>query len=311
MIFRVLYVKFRAIIPRTLLAFLQLSLTWWSHLRSLEIRILISRCRLTDVIWLPSISHWWLWLWHPKCMTVDFKVLKGIIHLSNHHIYIILKLQSQLWLINTFAEFGVICKLGDATRNSGIYVVNVDQKQHRSKHTTLLYAWSDWHTLGACLTNAYMLSTSLKPGTNPVLEIASDSQRCHFEHELLMCHFVKRFLEIEVYQIHGFALIVFLVDLAEKLQGVGQTASTFTETMLRRKDELVMLQVIYELVADYPFHRFAYYRCQTYRSIIVSDLTPTFLVNPCHVSNLPLIRNLHSCHWSSENVSKAGWQTSF
>ena len=84
MIFRVLYVKFRAIIPRTLLAFLQLSLTWWSHLRSLEIRIPRSRCRLTDVIWLPSVAYWWLRLWHPKCMTVHFEVLKGIIHLSDH-----------------------------------------------------------------------------------------------------------------------------------------------------------------------------------------------------------------------------------
>ena len=147
------------------------------------------------------------------------------------------------------------------------------------------------------MTNAYTLSMSGKSGTNPVLEIASDSQRCHFEQELLMWHLIKRFLEIEVYhQIHGFALIVFLVDLAEKLQEVGQTASTLTENMLRRKDELVMLQVIYKRVADYPFHRLAYYRCQTYRSIIAADLTPTFLVDPCHVSNLPLIRNLRSCH---------------
>ena len=84
MIFRVLYEKFRPIIPRTLLAFLQLSLTWWSHLKSLEIRMPRSRCRLTDVIWLPSIAYWWLRLWHPKCMTVHFEVLKGIIHLSDH-----------------------------------------------------------------------------------------------------------------------------------------------------------------------------------------------------------------------------------
>ena len=59
-----------------------------------------------------------------------------------------------------------------------------------------------------------------------------------------MWHLIKRFLEIKVYQIHGFALIVFLVDLAEKFQEVGQTASTLTETLLRRKCELVMLQVI-------------------------------------------------------------------
>ena len=38
---------------------------------------------------------------------------------------------------------------------------------------------------------------------------------------------------------------------------VGQAASTLTETMLRRKDELVMLQVINERIADYPFHRLA------------------------------------------------------
>ena len=84
MIFRVLYVKFWAIIPRTLLAFLQLSLTWWSHLRSLEIMIPRSRCRLTVVIWLPSIAYWWLRLWLPNCMTVHFEVLQGIIHLSDH-----------------------------------------------------------------------------------------------------------------------------------------------------------------------------------------------------------------------------------
>ena len=142
------------------------------------------------------------------------------------------------------------------------------------------YASSDWHLLGACLTNAYTLSTSRKPGTNPVLEIASDSQRSHFEQESLMCHLTKRFLEIEVYQIHCFAFIVFLVDLAEKLQEVGQTASTLMETMLRRKYEFMLLQVIYERVADYPFHRLAYNRCQTYRSIIAADLTPTFLVDP-------------------------------
>ena len=112
------------------------------------------------------------------------------------------------------------------------------------------------------MTNAHTLSTSGKPGTNPVLEIASDSQRCHFEQKSLMWHLIKRFLEIEVYQIHGFALIVFLVDLAKKLQEVGQTASTLTETMLRRKDELVMLQVTYERVADYPFYRLACVVCR-------------------------------------------------
>ena len=45
-----------------------------------------------------------------------------------------------------------------------------------------------------------------------------------------MWHLVKRFLEIEVYQIQGFALIIFLVDLAEKLQEVDQTASTLTNS---------------------------------------------------------------------------------
>ena len=141
---------------------------------------------------------------------------------------------------------------------------------------------------------------------NPVLEIASESQQCHFEQEPLMWHIIKRFLEIEVYQIDGYTLIIFLVDLAEKLQEVGQTASTLTETMLCRKDELVMFQVIYERVADYPFHRLAYNQCQTYRSIISGDLTPTFLVDSCHVGKLPLIRNLGSCHRPSGNVSKVG-----
>ena len=80
---------------------------------------------------------------------------------------------------------------------------------------------------------------------NAVLEIASDSQQCHFKQESLMWHHIESFLEIKVYKIHGFALIVFLVDIAEKFQEVGQTASTFAETMLHSKYELVMLQVIY------------------------------------------------------------------
>ena len=44
-----------------------------------------------------------------------------------------------------------------------------------------------------------------------------------------------------------------------KTQEVGQTSSTLMETMLRRNDELVMLQLIYERVADSPFHYLSEY----------------------------------------------------
>ena len=49
---------------------------------------------------------------------------------------------------------------------------------------------------------------------------------------------------------------------------------TTMETMLHREDEMVVLQVIYDSVADYPFHRFAYNWHQAYQWIIASDLTP-------------------------------------
>ena len=51
-----------------------------------------------------------------------------------------------------------------------------------------------------------------------------------------MWHLIKSFLEIEVYQIHGFALVVFLVDMAEKLQVVGQLSEIIFSLVLHAAD---------------------------------------------------------------------------
>ena len=44
------------------------------------------------------------------------------------------------------------------------------------------------------------------------------------------------------------------------------------------------------------------------QSKIAAYLTSNFVIDPCLVGNLPLIRILHSSHWPGEDVSKAGWQ---